>query len=75
LLYTNENSFGVVGLQTDNTLFLADKSFTKAEESELHKANFLAKDKEQLTFTTPIKFNNSQIKLKNDGSICLTQEH
>jgi hypothetical protein len=58
LLYTNENGFGVVSLQTDDTLFLANKSFAKAEESELNKANFLAKDREQLTFTTPIKLNS-----------------
>jgi hypothetical protein len=74
LLYTNENGFGVVGLQTDDTLVLANKSFAEAEESELNKANFLVKDREQLTFTTPIKFNSGQIKLKNDSLICLTQE-
>jgi hypothetical protein len=54
--------------------FFADKSFAKAEESELNKANFLAKDKEQLTFATPIKFNSGQIKLKNDGLIRLTRQ-
>jgi hypothetical protein len=73
LLYTNKNSFGVVGLQTDDTLFLADKSFAEAEESELNKANFLAKDREQLTSITPIKFNGGQIQLQ-DNSILLTQE-
>jgi hypothetical protein len=72
-LYTNEDGFGVVGLQTDDTLFLADKSFAEAEESKLHKANFLAKDREQLTSSTPIKFNNGQIELQ-DNSILLTQE-
>jgi hypothetical protein len=63
LLYTNKNSFSVVGLQTDDILFLTNKSFAKAKESELHKANFLAKDKEQLTSSTPIKFDSDQIKL------------
>jgi hypothetical protein len=63
LLYTNKNGFGIVGLQTNNTFFLANKSFAKAKESELNKAKFLAKDKEQLTSLTLIKFNNSQIKL------------
>jgi hypothetical protein len=74
LLYTNKNGFGVVGLQTNNTLVLADKSFAEAEESELNKANFLAKDREQLTLTTLIKFNSGQIKLENDSLIRLTQE-
>jgi hypothetical protein len=46
LLYTNKDGFGVVSLQTNNTLFLANKSFAKAEKSELYKANFLTKDKE-----------------------------
>jgi hypothetical protein len=63
LLYTNKNSFGVVGLQTNNTIFFADKSFIEAEKSELYKANFLAKDRKQLTFLTPIKFNSGQIEL------------
>jgi hypothetical protein len=63
LLYTNKDGFGVVGLQTNNTLFLVNKSFAEAKESELKKANFLAKAREQLTFTTPIKFNSGQIEL------------
>lgn len=71
LLYTNENGFGVVGLQTDDTLFLANKVFADAEESELKQANFLAKEREKLTTATPIKFNGGQIKLEND-SILLT---
>jgi hypothetical protein len=51
----------------------ADKTFAEAEESELHKANFLAKDREQLTSSTPVKFNGGQIELQ-DNSILLTQE-
>ena len=35
LLYTNTNGFGVVGLQTDDTLFLADDIFATAEEERL----------------------------------------
>jgi hypothetical protein len=58
LLYRNEdNSFGVVGLQTDDTLFLTDETFTEAEHVELQKAQFIAKAREQLTAATPLKFN------------------
>ena len=32
LLYTNQNAFGIVGLQTDDTLFLANTAFAKAEQ-------------------------------------------
>lgn len=73
LLYTNTNGFGVVGLQTDDTLFLADNTFAASEETNLKKAKFMAKDREVLTCDTPIKFNGGQIRLEND-SIVLTQE-
>ena len=57
LLHTSTNGFGLVGLQTDDTLFLADPEFVRNEEAELQKAKFLAKDREQLTTEHPIKFN------------------
>ena len=44
LLHTLTNGFGLVGLQTDDTLFLADPEFAQAEEHKLQQANFLAKD-------------------------------
>ena len=45
LLYSDK-PFGIVGLQTDDTLFLADDTFAEAEQSELHKAEFMAKERE-----------------------------
>ena len=73
LLYSDK-PFGIVGLQTDDTLFLADNTFAEAEQSELHKAEFMAKEREQLTADTPIKFNGGLIQLTQDGSITLTQK-
>ena len=73
LLYTNNNGFGVVRLQTNNTLFLANNIFTTAKDLELKEAKFLAKKREKLTPTTLIKFNGGQIKL-NNNLILLTQE-
>jgi hypothetical protein len=72
LLYSNE-PFGIVGLQTDDTLFLADEGFAAIEQGELHKAKYMAKEREQLTAKKPIKFNSGLIKLTSD-SITLTQE-
>src|SRR6266536_1129472 len=74
LLHTSTNRFGLVGLQTDNTLFLADLEFAYNEETQLQKAKFLAKDQEQLTTKYLIKFNRGQINLQEDNSIRLTQE-
>jgi hypothetical protein len=60
LLYSNK-PFGIVGLQTDDTLFLADKTFADTEKNELYKAKFIAKERERLTAVTPLKFNKAII--------------
>jgi hypothetical protein len=72
LLYSNE-PFGIVGLQTDDTLFIGDATFAEQEQIQLQKARFLAKERECLTSTKSIKFNGGVIQLKED-SITLTQE-
>jgi hypothetical protein len=72
LLFSND-PFGVVGLQTDDTLFVADSIFVAKEEDALREAGFLAKDREQLSTAYPIKFNGGLIKLDPDF-ISLTQE-
>jgi hypothetical protein len=73
LLYSTD-PFGLVGLQTDNTLLLASKELTDTEEDKLQKTGFLAKDQEQLTADIPLKFNRGLIQLLLDRSISLTQE-
>jgi hypothetical protein len=74
LLQSNE-PFGIVGLQTDDTLLLADETFAEAEQNELHKAKFMAKEREQLTVDTPLKFNGGLIQLASDRTtITLTQK-
>jgi hypothetical protein len=66
LLYTLTNGLGIIGLQTDDTLFLADKTFADAKEAELQEAKFMAKPREQLTEQTPIKFNRGLIIQQGD---------
>jgi len=73
LLQSND-PFGVVGLQTDDTLFLADEQFAAREQSQLHEAKFMAKERETLTLENPLKFNGGLIQLLQDGSITLTQK-
>ena len=58
--------FGVVGMQTDNTLILCDDQFSKLEEEELAKARFIAKLKEKLDENTMLYFNSCAIKMEND---------
>lgn len=70
LFYINGNdiSFKVVGLQTDNTLTLADNIFVATKEKKLKKTKLLAKDKKKLILHTLIKLNEGYIKLIYENS-------
>jgi hypothetical protein len=59
-LYSNK-PFGIVGLQTDDTLFFANKTFVDIEKNKLYKAKFMAKEREKLTTATSLKFNGAII--------------
>jgi hypothetical protein len=64
--------FEIVGLQTDDTLILADDEFVALEENELARAHLTFKKREKLISTISIKFNNDLIFL-SDNSLLLTQ--
>ena len=51
LLVTNGNAdaFGIVGIQTDDTLMLGTAAFSSLEEKKLEKAQFRSKPKTVLT--------------------------
>ena len=44
LLYNNFTQFNIIGLQTDNTLFLINNKFAALKEDKLYKAKFIAKN-------------------------------
>ena len=73
-LFSNdkENGFGLIGLQTDDTLILADTKFAARENTELEKAGFLSKPCERLTKSHPLKFNGAVIELHGE-SITINQ--
>jgi hypothetical protein len=74
LLYLNNpTNFGIVGLQTDDTLLLANLAFAASEQEKIKKAKFPTKEREQLTPEHPIKFNGGIIR-QQDHMITLTQE-
>ncbi|KHJ34337.1 hypothetical protein EV44_g0920 [Erysiphe necator] len=74
LLYSNCNDdLCILGIQTDDTLFGANETFCIKEQTQLAKAGFIAKGREMLTISTPIKFNGGKINLEEDNSITLTQ--
>ena len=70
---TNDTSicFGIVGMQTDDTLSLSNNAFFQLEELELTKAGFNAKPKTRLSPTVPLIFNRCILTATTDGIIIL----
>ena len=58
LITTIKEVFGVVGMQTDDTLILGSEKFDTIEDKELIKAKFSAKLKELLSSETLLIFNS-----------------
>ena len=73
-----QGHFAVIGLQTDDSLFLANQPFVDLEGKELGKAKLLSKPLERITVQTPLIFNGGLIKITKIGNkfsnIELTQE-
>jgi hypothetical protein len=68
LITTTKRTFGIVGIQTDNTLILRSKEFDTIEEEELTKAKFRAKPKKLLSPETLLIFNGC-ILTQKEGDI------
>jgi hypothetical protein len=64
--------FGIVGLQTDDTLILADDDFAELKERELARAALTFKKREKSISIISIKFNDDLIFL-SDNFLLLTQ--
>ena len=74
LIITTGTPFGIVSMQTDNTIILKDDQFSALEENELIiKVNLMAKPKEKLNLITPLLFNRYILSLNKD-SIILRQK-
>jgi hypothetical protein len=58
------NDQAVVGLQTDDTLFLGTAEYIEKEETELKIAGYLAKPMERLTHNRDLAFNGGSISRK-----------
>jgi hypothetical protein len=74
LITTTKTAFGVVGIQTDNTLILGLKEFDTIEDEELTKAKFSAKPKELLSLETLLIFNGCILTQKEGDAIKLRQK-
>jgi hypothetical protein len=72
LISTTEDSFGIVGMQTDDIIILSDDRFAATEKDELIKAKLLVKSKKELTSDTPLIFNGYILTQK--GNIILLRQ-
>jgi hypothetical protein len=67
LISTGEDgAFAIVGMQTDDTLILADEKFLKKEEQKLKEANLTGKPIDELTEQEPLPFNGGVLYLKGE---------
>lgn len=75
LLSTLSNlNFGIVGMQTDDTLGLTDVPFSDMEEEELTKAAFTAKPLQHLAPNEPLIFNGGVVTMEANGTLVLRQK-
>ena len=71
LLITNggPDTFGIVGMQTDDTLMLGTPKFSSLEEKKLEKAQFRSKPKTILTSKLQLDFNGCTLTREGDNGI------
>jgi hypothetical protein len=66
LLITIGQTFGLIGMQTDNILHLCFPEFSATEEKKNQKAGFRSKPKTSLSKSSPLEFNGGRITLLDD---------
>ncbi|KAK2002143.1 hypothetical protein LX36DRAFT_652637, partial [Colletotrichum falcatum] len=74
ILSANNNNFALISIQTNNTIRLTNKPFSKRKNVKLEKATFTAKPKQFLETNKPITFNGGVLSLRANGEITLCQK-
>jgi hypothetical protein len=74
LITTKKEIFGVVGMQTDDTLFLGSEQFATLEDEELQRAHLSAKPREELSSTSNLIFNGCVLTQNSDDTMTLLQK-
>jgi hypothetical protein len=74
LIITEKETFGVISIQTDNTLFLGSEEFAAREDNELQKANFSTKPRDKLLPTSNLIFNGCILTQASDNTMTLIQK-
>jgi hypothetical protein len=72
LITTKKEAFGIISIQTDNTLFLASNEFAALKNSKLQKAQLTAKLRDKLSDKSSLIFNRYTVIIKPNNTINLT---
>ncbi|RDW58864.1 hypothetical protein BP6252_13340 [Coleophoma cylindrospora] len=67
LITQTKEAFGVVGMQTDDTLILGNQAFVEREDKALKEAKLSAKKAEVLTEKSPLTFNGGVLHLEGQN--------
>jgi hypothetical protein len=73
LIIIIKNGFGVVKMQTNDTIILANERFSTLEKNKLINVKFIAKPKEKLTPDSPLIFNGC-VLIQNGNVMSLRQK-
>jgi hypothetical protein len=65
-LITSDGSFGITGIQTNDTLIICSPEFSAKEKEKIQKAAFRAKLKARLAKSSPMEFNGARLILEGD---------
>jgi hypothetical protein len=63
LITINKDIFGIVSMQTNDIIILADKRFSAREKEELKQAKYTTKLKKKLTIVNLLLFNSYILSL------------
>ena len=66
------NAFGIVGMQTDDTLMLGTTEFSSLEEKKIQKAQFRSKPKAALTQEVQLDFNGCTLTMDDSSEPALS---
>jgi hypothetical protein len=69
LIIINKDIFGIINIQTNNTIILVDKRFLAQEKEELKQIKYIAKPKKKLIVINLLLFNNYILLLQGDQII------
>ena len=75
IFFSSSPAFGIVGIQINNILILADNDFASIEEDVIKSTKIMTKNREYLTYAHPLKFSGAQIKLDLDRIVLIKESH